>query len=94
MIYIIIIIILRGFVQVVRELQYSKSGVTVKTEDGFVYEANYVILSVSIGVLQSDLLAFNPTLPVRLLFFSSTLYSITYKRIGFVNQFPWLRIFF
>ncbi|KAG5003390.1 hypothetical protein JHK84_027650 [Glycine max] len=49
--------------KVVRELQYSKSGVTVKTEDGFVYEANYVILSVSIGVLQSDLLAFNPTLP-------------------------------
>ncbi|CAJ1958893.1 unnamed protein product [Sphenostylis stenocarpa] len=48
---------------VVRELQYSKSGVTVKTEDGCVYEANYVILSVSIGVLQSDLLAFNPPLP-------------------------------
>ncbi|KAG2372495.1 Polyamine oxidase [Vigna angularis] len=49
--------------KVVRELQYSKSGVTVKTEDGCVYEANYVILSVSIGVLQSDLLAFNPRLP-------------------------------
>ncbi|TKY49616.1 Polyamine oxidase 1 [Spatholobus suberectus] len=49
--------------KVVRELQYSKSGVTVKTEDGCVYEANYVILSVSIGVLQSDLLAFNPPLP-------------------------------
>jgi len=59
---------LHEFVQVVRELQYSKSGVTVKTEDGCVYEANYVILSVSIGVLQSDLLAFNPPLPVRLLF--------------------------
>ncbi|KAL5160106.1 Polyamine oxidase 1 [Glycine soja] len=49
--------------KVVRELQYSKSGVTVKTEDGCVYETNYVILSVSIGVLQSDLLAFNPPLP-------------------------------
>ncbi|ESW20893.1 hypothetical protein PHAVU_005G023400 [Phaseolus vulgaris] len=49
--------------KVVRELQYSKSGVTVKTEDGCVYEANYVILSVSIGVLQSDLLSFNPPLP-------------------------------
>jgi len=59
---------LHEFVQVVRELQYSKSGVTVKTEDGCVYEANYVILSVSIGVLQSDLLSFNPPLPVRLLF--------------------------
>ncbi|KAK7375599.1 hypothetical protein VNO78_35506 [Psophocarpus tetragonolobus] len=49
--------------KVVRELQYSKSGVTVKTEDGFVYEADYVILSVSIGVLQSHLLSFNPPLP-------------------------------
>lgn len=64
-----ILIFLHAFVQVVRELQYSKSGVTVKTEDGCVYETNYVILSVSIGVLQSDLLAFNPPLPVRLLFF-------------------------
>ncbi|XP_061353822.1 polyamine oxidase 1-like [Gastrolobium bilobum] len=49
--------------QVVRELQHSRSGVKVITEDGCVYEANFVILSVSIGVLQSDLVAFNPPLP-------------------------------
>ncbi|KAK8614794.1 hypothetical protein V6N13_068585 [Hibiscus sabdariffa] len=49
--------------QVVRELQHSRNGVTVKTEDGFVYEANYVILSASIGVLQSDLICFRPPLP-------------------------------
>ncbi|XP_061348302.1 polyamine oxidase 1-like isoform X2 [Gastrolobium bilobum] len=49
--------------KVVRELQHSRTGVTVITEDGCVYEADYVILSVSIGVLQSDLLAFNPPLP-------------------------------
>lgn len=54
--------------QVVRELQHSRNGVTVKTEDGCVYEANYVILSASIGVLQSDLISFKPPLPVRLLF--------------------------
>lgn len=54
--------------QVVRELHHSRSGVTVKTEDGCVYEANYVILSVSIGVLQSDLISFKPPLPVRLLY--------------------------
>lgn len=53
--------------QVVRELQHSRNGVTVKTEDGCVYEANYVILSVSVGVLQSDLISFEPPLPVRLL---------------------------
>ncbi|XVF22922.1 hypothetical protein REPUB_Repub12eG0212600 [Reevesia pubescens] len=49
--------------KVVRELQHSRNGVTVKTEDGCVYEANYVILSASIGVLQSDLISFRPPLP-------------------------------
>ncbi|KAJ4711589.1 putative Polyamine oxidase [Melia azedarach] len=49
--------------KVVRELQHSRNGVTVKTEDGCVYEANYVILSVSVGVLQSDLISFEPPLP-------------------------------
>ncbi|XWS45751.1 hypothetical protein CRYUN_Cryun14cG0006300 [Craigia yunnanensis] len=49
--------------KVVRELQHSRNGVTVKTEDGCVYEANYVILSASIGVLQSDLISFSPPLP-------------------------------
>ncbi|XP_047313974.1 polyamine oxidase 1 [Impatiens glandulifera] len=49
--------------QVVRELQHSRNGVTLITEDGCVYEANYVILSVSIGVLQSNLISFTPPLP-------------------------------
>ncbi|KAK4414487.1 Polyamine oxidase 1 [Sesamum alatum] len=49
--------------KVVRELQHSRNGVSVKTEDGGVYEANYVILSVSIGVLQTHLISFYPPLP-------------------------------
>ncbi|EEF44590.1 polyamine oxidase 1 isoform X1 [Ricinus communis] len=49
--------------KVVREIQHSRNGVTVKTEDGCIYEANYVILSASIGVLQSDLISFRPPLP-------------------------------
>ncbi|CBI24940.3 hypothetical protein VitviT2T_020541 [Vitis vinifera] len=49
--------------KVVRELQHSRNGIMVKTEDGCVYEADYVILSVSIGVLQSDLITFRPPLP-------------------------------
>ncbi|KAL8154375.1 hypothetical protein V2J09_012135 [Rumex salicifolius] len=49
--------------KVVREVQQSKNGVTVTTEDGCSYDANYVILSVSIGVLQSDLVSFVPALP-------------------------------
>ncbi|XVF79652.1 hypothetical protein PTKIN_Ptkin15bG0006100 [Pterospermum kingtungense] len=49
--------------KVVGELQHLRNGVTVKTEDGCVYEANYVILTSSIGVLQSDLISFRPPLP-------------------------------
>ncbi|KAL0429231.1 UNVERIFIED_CONTAM: Polyamine oxidase 1 [Sesamum radiatum] len=49
--------------KVVVELQHSRNGVSVKTEDGCVYEANYVILSVSIGVLQTHLISFSPPLP-------------------------------
>ncbi|XP_054813696.1 polyamine oxidase 1-like [Prosopis cineraria] len=49
--------------KVVRELQHSRRGVTLITEDGCVFEADYVILSVSIGVLQSELIAFHPPLP-------------------------------
>ncbi|KAL3537478.1 hypothetical protein ACH5RR_000844 [Cinchona calisaya] len=48
---------------VVRELLHSRNGVLVTTEDGCVYEANYVILSVSIGVLQSNLISIRPPLP-------------------------------
>ncbi|KAF5736460.1 polyamine oxidase 1 isoform X1 [Tripterygium wilfordii] len=50
--------------KVVREIQQSKNdGVRVTTEDGCIYEANYVILSASIGVLQSNLISFTPPLP-------------------------------
>ncbi|XP_047976617.1 polyamine oxidase 1-like isoform X1 [Salvia hispanica] len=49
--------------KVVRELQHSRNGVSVKTEDGSVFDAHYVILSVSIGVLQSHLISFSPPLP-------------------------------
>ncbi|KAL8542235.1 hypothetical protein ACS0TY_003196 [Phlomoides rotata] len=49
--------------KVVKELEQWRNGVRVKTEDGSVYEADYVILSVSIGVLQSDLISFSPPLP-------------------------------
>ncbi|KAF2282917.1 hypothetical protein GH714_043337 [Hevea brasiliensis] len=50
--------------KVVREISYSKSGVTIKTEDGSTYNSKYVIVSVSLGVLQSDLIEFQPTLPL------------------------------
>ncbi|KAL9252012.1 Polyamine oxidase 1-like protein [Drosera capensis] len=49
--------------QVVRKIYYSKSGVEVTTEDGCTYHAEAAIVSVSVGVLQSDLIAFEPALP-------------------------------
>ncbi|XP_057246834.1 polyamine oxidase 1 [Beta vulgaris subsp. vulgaris] len=52
------------FNQVVREIDQSKGGVTVKTENGMKYKAELVIMSPSIGVLQSDLISFRPQLPV------------------------------
>ncbi|URE11302.1 Flavin containing amine oxidoreductase, partial [Musa troglodytarum] len=49
--------------KVVRDIRHSMSGVTVTTEDGSFYDTNYVIISVSIGVLQSKLIKFKPDLP-------------------------------
>ncbi|XP_052211585.1 polyamine oxidase 1-like [Diospyros lotus] len=49
--------------KVVRELRHSRSGVRLVTEDGSAYEANYAILSVSIGVLQSNLISVTPPFP-------------------------------
>lgn len=50
--------------QVVTEVRHSPSGVIVKTEDGKVYRGDYVIVSVSLGVLQTKLINFQPDLPV------------------------------
>ncbi|KAJ0982227.1 hypothetical protein J5N97_010482 [Dioscorea zingiberensis] len=49
--------------KVVRRINYSSSGATVTTEDGKSYKADYVMVSVSIGVLQTTLIKFQPTLP-------------------------------
>ncbi|KAK6931060.1 Amine oxidase [Dillenia turbinata] len=45
------------------KLNYSESGVTVETEDNTKYTADYVMISVSIGVLQTNLIKFEPDLP-------------------------------
>ncbi|XP_002986594.2 polyamine oxidase [Selaginella moellendorffii] len=49
--------------KVVRQIKYSKTGVAATTEDGKVYNSKYIIVTVSLGVLQSDLIKFNPGLP-------------------------------
>lgn len=55
-------------------MSYSKDKITVKTEDGYVYQAKYAIVSVSIGVLQNNLIEFLPNLPVSKLLLLS--YSV------------------
>uniref|UniRef100_A0A803L8N4 Amine oxidase domain-containing protein n=1 Tax=Chenopodium quinoa TaxID=63459 RepID=A0A803L8N4_CHEQI len=52
------------FNQAVTEIDQSKGGVTVKTEDGKQYHAKLVILSPSLGVLQSELITYKPQLPL------------------------------
>ena len=47
-----------------RKIEYSESGVVVHTEDGSTYRSDYVMVSASIGVLQSNLIDFQPDLPV------------------------------
>ncbi|XP_010243002.1 PREDICTED: polyamine oxidase-like isoform X2 [Nelumbo nucifera] len=49
--------------KVVTEIQQSPSGVIVKTEDGSIYRAAYVMVSVIIGVLHTNLINFHPDLP-------------------------------
>ncbi|EFJ34103.1 hypothetical protein SELMODRAFT_439136 [Selaginella moellendorffii] len=48
---------------VVNNIRYSKNGVTVGTEGGKSYKAKYVIVTVSLGVLQSGLIKFIPPFP-------------------------------
>ncbi|KAJ3673996.1 hypothetical protein LUZ60_005988 [Juncus effusus] len=48
---------------VVTGIQYSSKGVVVTTEAGATYKADYVMVSVSIGVLQTKLIQFKPKLP-------------------------------
>ena len=47
-----------------RRIKDSGSGVVVETEDGSTYKSDYVMVSTSIGVLQSNLIKFEPDLPV------------------------------
>ncbi|KAH9314939.1 hypothetical protein KI387_023566, partial [Taxus chinensis] len=51
--------------KVVHKIEYSHSDVKVSTEDGSVYSAKNTIVSVSAGVLQTNLIQFKPALPVQ-----------------------------
>lgn len=47
----------------VKGIKYSKSGVTVTLTDGTKLEADYALVTFSVGVLQNDDVSFSPILP-------------------------------
>jgi len=49
----------------VTTIDYSQDQVVLTTEDGIIYEADKVILTVSVGVLKSNAINFNPPLPAE-----------------------------
>lgn len=51
------------FNTVVTDIEYSDTGVIITNEDGSCVEADYAINTVSLGVLQSDVITFKPELP-------------------------------
>lgn len=48
---------------IVANISHSDSGVTIYNTDGSCIEADYAITTFSVGVLQSDAIAFEPPLP-------------------------------
>ncbi|KAH7290280.1 hypothetical protein KP509_30G040400 [Ceratopteris richardii] len=49
--------------KVVRHIEYSANGVRIETEDNSTFYSKYAILSVSLGVLKSRLITYQPDLP-------------------------------
>ena len=49
----------------VTTIDYSQDQVVLTTEDGIIYEADKVILTVSVGVLKSNAITFIPSLPAE-----------------------------
>lgn len=47
----------------VSSIEYTKKGVIVRTSDNKEYKADYVAITVSLGVLKSGKISFNPPLP-------------------------------
>jgi polyamine oxidase len=51
------------FNTIVTGIEYSDTGVTITGEDGSCVQADYAINTVSLGVLQNDVITFKPELP-------------------------------
>jgi len=51
------------FNKTVNTIDYSREGVTVSTVDGESFEGDYVVVTVSMGVLKKDKIKLIPVLP-------------------------------
>jgi monoamine oxidase len=49
--------------QIVTKINYNEKFVEVSTRDGEVYRAEYVLITIPLGVLKSKQIEFNPPLP-------------------------------
>jgi len=49
--------------QVVEQVSYDANGTSIRTQDGQTYQADYTLVTVPLGVLKSDLITFEPSLP-------------------------------
>ncbi|KAL4220335.1 hypothetical protein ACF0H5_020742 [Mactra antiquata] len=77
------------FNTVVNEIEYGDEYVKVKTVDGRTFEADFAIVTFSLGVLQQRMVNFNPVLPDRKQFAINTFGfgSCTYIYVQFSRQF-------
>ena len=74
----------------VNNIDYSNNSVTVTTEDGSVYTSNFVILSVSLGVLKSNLITYKPDLPVSILKVLDYVSGVTKNILLTINLFVFM----
>ena len=76
---------------IVTDITYSEHGVTVYTRDGMCIDADYAIITFSIGVLQSDAVKFHPELPEWKRTGIESMTMATYTKIFL--QFPPAQVF-
>jgi polyamine oxidase len=76
---------------IVTNISYTPEGVVITNEDGSCISADYAICTFSVGVLQSDLVTFDPPLPLWKRIAIETFQMGIYTKIFF--QFPPDRIF-
>ncbi len=74
---------------IVTNITYTDSGVTILNQDGSCVEADYAITTVSLGVLQNDVITFEPDLPEWKISGITTFAMATYTKLFFQWDEAW-----